>query len=218
MGRYLDLVRRSPMPLNGRVRTGDESDQSDQRGSGEQLLSLSSLMSQSNTLSERAMRTPTGVDMTVPQEPPLAPSSTWAAAGRSSSKSKPALEIAAATKAIKATKPPQDAWSDAEIEGMKSIEPAPVLLPDGRRLHRFRADSIPATVPDHAGALRDQARWHGAVLVADGHDLIVVERWQSTLPLETLRSFKDVAGAIIAFLRGESRARGDRQTGEPHNE
>jgi hypothetical protein len=153
------------------------------------------------------MRTPTGVDMTVPQEPPFAPSSTWAAAGRSLSKPKPALEIAAATKAIKATKPPQDAWSDAEIEGMKSVDPMPVLLPDGRRLHRFRADSIPASAPDNAGALRDQARWHGAVLVADGHDLIVVERWQSTLPPETLRVLKDAAGAIIAYLRGESRSR-----------
>ena len=82
-----------------------------------------------------------------------------------------------------------------------------LLLPDGRRLHRFRADTIPASAPHHAGALHNQARWYGAVLVADGHDLIVVEGWQSTLPLETLPALKDAAGAIIAYLRGESRAR-----------
>jgi hypothetical protein len=207
MGRYLDLLRRSPMPINGRVRTGDPSDQSGQRGSGEELLSLSSLMSQSYALSERATIAATGTDTTAPREPPFAPSSNRSAAGRSSLKPEPTLEIAAATKAIKATKPPQDAWPDTEIEGMKLVDPVPVLLPDGRRLHRFRADEIPATVPDHVKRLHDQAHWYGTLLVADGHDLIVVERWQSTLPLETLRTLKDAAGEIIAYLRGESRAR-----------
>jgi hypothetical protein len=94
---------------------------------------------------------------------------------------------------------------DAGVQDAACSEP--VLLPDGRRLHRFRADSIPASAPDHAGVLRDQARGHGAVLVADGHDLIVVERWQSALPPETLRAFKDTASALIAHLRGDARAR-----------
>ena len=82
-----------------------------------------------------------------------------------------------------------------------------MLLADGRRLHRFHADAIPLSVPGEVATLLDQARWHGAVLVADGGELIVVERWQCTLPLETLRAVKSCAGAIIAVLRGESRRR-----------
>jgi hypothetical protein len=102
-------------------------------------------------------------------------------------------------------------------EQAATVEP-PLLLLDGRRLHRFRADAIPATVPGHARELCDQARSHGAVLVADGHDLIVVEPWRSALALEMLQTLKDAAGAIIAHLRGESRDRCTRQEDESHNE
>src|ERR1700730_7751891 len=171
MGRYLDLLRRPPIPAEVQVRTGDQS------GGEEKLLSLSSLMSQSDTLSERTMKKPWGIDTRVSRESPFALSLHEAAASRPSSKQVPAPKVPGATKAIKATKPPQDALSDAEIEGMKIV--GPVLLPDGRRLHRVRADSIPSTAPDHLHGLLDQARWCGVVLVADGCDLIVVERWLS---------------------------------------
>jgi hypothetical protein len=50
-------------------------------------------------------------------------------------------------------------------------------------------------------------RAHGVVLVADGRDLILVERWLSTLPDETRDAIAANAGGIIALLRGESRAR-----------
>lgn len=87
----------------------------------------------------------------------------------------------------------------------------PMLMPDGRRLHWFRADHVPLAAPDHVPGLIEQARWCGVVLVADGRELVVVERWQSTLPVETLRALKDAAGAVIAHLRGELRARCARQ-------
>src|SRR5262249_32601092 len=39
------------------------------------------------------------------------------------------------------------------------VEPAPLLLPDGRRLHRFRADSVPEHAPGFvAQALIERAR------------------------------------------------------------
>jgi hypothetical protein len=91
-------------------------------------------------------------------------------------------------------------------ERSASAELAPLLLPDGRRLRRFRADVIPSVRGD-AAALLDQARRHGAVLVADGGELIVVERWQSALSPKTLQAVKSCAGGIIAVLRGESRHR-----------
>jgi hypothetical protein len=42
------------------------------------------------------------------------------------------------------------------------------------------------------------------VLVADGRELIVVERWLSALPEETLRGLKDNASGVIEILLGES--------------
>lgn len=83
----------------------------------------------------------------------------------------------------------------------------PALLPDGRRLHRFRASEVPSSVPPHVPSLLVEARWCGAVLVADGLELIVVERWLSRLPWDALLALKDDAGAVIALLRGESHAR-----------
>jgi hypothetical protein len=111
----------------------------------------------------------------------------------------------------KPTKPDQVA------QGCLATAQLPVLLADGRRLHRFRANTIPTTVPGDAATLLEQARWQGAVLVADGEELIVVERWQSALPPETLKAFMGRAGAIIAVLRGESRRRYAEHEGGPHD-
>jgi hypothetical protein len=84
----------------------------------------------------------------------------------------------------------------------------PILLADGRRLHRFRAaDPIPALAPRHLLPLINAARSYDAVLVADGSDLIVIERWLSELPLSTLRALVAEAANVIALLRAESRAR-----------
>jgi hypothetical protein len=84
----------------------------------------------------------------------------------------------------------------------------PTLLRDGRRLYRFRASEGSMVQSGDAADLVDEARWCGAVLVADGHELlIVVLSWRSTLPEETLRALKDNAGSVIAVLLGESRQR-----------
>jgi hypothetical protein len=83
----------------------------------------------------------------------------------------------------------------------------PTLLRDGRRLYRFRAFEDCQIQSGNAAALADDARFRGAVLVADGHELIVVLSWRSTLPEETLRALKDNAGSVIAVLLGESRQR-----------
>jgi hypothetical protein len=53
----------------------------------------------------------------------------------------------------------------------------------------------------------DEAHCRGVVLVADGHDLIVVEPRSSRLATETLQDLRTEAGEVIAALRGESRAR-----------
>src|SRR5205807_4009592 len=98
-------------------------------------------------------------------------------------------------------------WGKAEDECAAIVEPTTLLLADGRRLHRFQADAIPLPAPGDIAALLDQTRWHGAVLVADGVELIVVERRKSTLPAETLRAVKGCVGGIIAVLHGESRRR-----------
>ena len=83
----------------------------------------------------------------------------------------------------------------------------PIMLRDGRRLYRFRA--VETASSGDVGNLLDRARWRGAVLVADGRELIVAEPWLSTLSPETLRELSDNAGAIISVLIGESRERLD---------
>jgi hypothetical protein len=97
------------------------------------------------------------------------------------------------------------AWGATEKEPIVTAS-KPVLLRDGRRLHRFRAEVIPPFKPDHAEVALDGARCRGAVLVADGPELIVVEPPEG-LPGEMLQALGRDASAIIATLRGESRER-----------
>ena len=83
----------------------------------------------------------------------------------------------------------------------------PVVLRDGRVMHRFRADEIPTQTSPDVVALLDKVRHLGVVLVADGMELYVVERWKGQLHRRTLQALKDNAGTAIAMLRGEHRAR-----------
>ena len=78
-----------------------------------------------------------------------------------------------------------------------------VLLRDGRRFYKFHASEIPSAVPRHVTNLVEAARFHRVVLVADGHDLVVVEPWLSDVEFETIAALKSQAGAVIAALRGE---------------
>jgi|HubBroStandDraft_4_1064222.scaffolds.fasta_scaffold75996_3 hypothetical protein len=88
--------------------------------------------------------------------------------------------------------------------GIPEIPDEPVLLRDGRRLWRF--SQAQDCTPDRAAALIDQAYWCGAVLVADGCELIVVERWLSNLPIETLCELRRCASEVISVLQQRSRA------------
>jgi hypothetical protein len=88
--------------------------------------------------------------------------------------------------------------------GIPEIPDEPVLLRDGRRLWRFPAADDCAA--DRAGALIDQAHWCGAVLVADARELLVVERWLSNLPVETLCELRRCASGLISVLQQRSRA------------
>jgi hypothetical protein len=83
----------------------------------------------------------------------------------------------------------------------------PLLMRDGRRLWRFRAESIPEVLNDADIRPAVEARWCGCTLVADGLDLIVVEPWMSELPDLVRDGLAVHAGTIIALLRGESRVR-----------
>lgn len=84
--------------------------------------------------------------------------------------------------------------------------PEPLLMRDGRRMWRFRAESIPEILDDDIRPAV-AARECGCTLVADGPDLIVVEPWLSELPDEVRDGLAAHAGTIIALLRGESRVR-----------
>src|SRR3954452_9049565 len=76
-----------------------------------------------------------------------------------------------------------------EVEAIDILAEA-LVLHDGRCLHRFHACKVPAAVPPHVTALIDEARFRHIVLVADGHDLIVVEPWRSTLGYQTIVDLK----------------------------
>jgi hypothetical protein len=94
--------------------------------------------------------------------------------------------------------------------GSPEISNIPLLLRDGRRLWRFSGDQTCAT--DGAEALINQANSFGAVLVADGLELIVVERSMSHLPLDLLCELCRLSGEVIAALRRQSRTRTVTQT------
>jgi hypothetical protein len=83
----------------------------------------------------------------------------------------------------------------------------PVILRDGRVMWRFRAGDFPRSPADETAALIERVRRAGVVLVADGVELHVVERRERRLHPQVLRSLQDNAGAVIAVLRGEHRAR-----------
>ncbi len=91
----------------------------------------------------------------------------------------------------------------------------PLRVTDGRRMHRFRAGAIVETVSPRARELLDQARQFGAVLVADGSELHVVAPKLSQLTPELLGQLRIAAGAVIAALRGEHRARTQTGTQDP---
>jgi hypothetical protein len=83
----------------------------------------------------------------------------------------------------------------------------PVVLRDGRVMHRFRAAGILRSRSPDTAALLDRLPRAGVVLVADGMELHVVGRWKGQLHPQTLRTLQDNAAAAIAVLRGEHRAR-----------
>ena len=89
--------------------------------------------------------------------------------------------------------------------GIPEVPDVPVFLRDGRRMWRF--PEAEDCEPDQAAALIEEAYWYGVVLVADGRELIVVERWLSNLPVETLCELRRCAGGVISVLRQPSRAR-----------
>ena len=201
VGHYLDLIRDTACaPSSGT--TCDRSDISDKS----ELRSLSSLMPIRDALSDRRTSSPSGVDTSDAGHPPCTQPSQGAWVDQGSSRTESILEISASTKATKTTKPAQQ--SGAKAARAFAIETTPVLLfPDGRRLHRFHAHDIPATVPDDVRELIDQAHSNGTVLVPDGCELIVVERRERGMSSEALMVLGAKAGAIIAALRSESRAR-----------
>lgn len=102
--------------------------------------------------------------------------------------------------------------------GKPELPDEPILLRDGRRLWRFRADTIPEHASGTTVELVKKAQWHGTVLVADGLELIVVKPWLAFLPYEML-GLQQASGEVIALLRRQSRIRcADRERGfEPIN-
>ena len=83
----------------------------------------------------------------------------------------------------------------------------PLMLRDGRVMWRFRARETPPSAAPDTAALLDRVRRAGVVLVADGAELHVVERWKGQLHPNMLRALGDNAAAAIAVLRGEHRDR-----------
>jgi hypothetical protein len=88
----------------------------------------------------------------------------------------------------------------------RCFERRPLLLRDGRWMHAVAARDIPPSATAQVLNLVERARSRGAVLVADGHELKIFEPGVK-LPDAILGALRDEAGAVIAILRGESRAR-----------
>ena len=101
----------------------------------------------------------------------------------------------------------REAPAPAPIVEAREPRVEPLLLSDGRRMWRFRAQSIPGILNNDDIRPAVEARWCGCVLVADGLDLIVVVPWLSDLPDDVRDGLAAKAGTIIALLRGESRVR-----------
>ena len=78
------------------------------------------------------------------------------------------------------------------------------LQPEGE-LQKFSAVTIPQGRDADVIDLMSRARASGAVLVGDGVTLVVSAR--DSLPADLIEGLRDNAGAIIAVLRGEHRAR-----------
>ena len=101
----------------------------------------------------------------------------------------------------------------ALIEGLRQHKAAviatliglrrPRVLRDGRRLYRFHADTIASSVPASIAELIDSVRNLDVVLVADGQELIVVDRPRRPLSDQQLRALRSEAAAVIAALRQE---------------
>jgi hypothetical protein len=80
----------------------------------------------------------------------------------------------------------------------------PVLLADGRRLHRFPGSRpIPVDSLGRLLPLLKLVRSYGVAMIADGRDLLVIEPWLSELPPQTLEQIKGAASEVIALLRDE---------------
>lgn len=120
------------------------------------------------------------------------------------------------TAIIDHSKVPQ-AWGDHDRPLADHDIAEPLRVTDGRRMHRFRADAIVETVSPRARELLAQARQFGAVLVADGSELHVVAPKLSQLTPELLVQLRIAAGAVIAALRGEHRARTQTGTQDPRS-
>ena len=87
------------------------------------------------------------------------------------------------------------------------------VTPNVWQLHRLIASDVPSIVSETAGRLVEAARRRGAVLVADGLTLKVVER--DPLPPSMLAALRADAGAVITVLRHESATRCGWQTFDP---
>jgi hypothetical protein len=95
------------------------------------------------------------------------------------------------------------------------MEDSPLLLRDGRRLYRLPVRSVPSAITDDTFAVLDRARHLGAVTVADGMTLVIVEPGCRLSP-DLLAELRRRAGAIIAALRGEHiRRKEDPSVGSP---
>jgi hypothetical protein len=104
----------------------------------------------------------------------------------------------------------------------REYDVSPAVLRDGRSMWRFCAGEIPRSPADETAALIERVRRGGVVLIADGMELHIVERWRGQLHPAAVRVLRENAGAAIAVLRGEHQERVSRMqpdqvaTHDPH--